>query len=326
MAASDVLETMASYAHPPAFPWADLEAQGKGLIQSDAYLAVLEAKFNQYFQVVWRLDIPELQLGGLSSSEARAAYEDLSNRLASRAGVFIDAISRGSPTVALDEALKVPSDLLAAVLVALSAVAYSDYQGHDSGAWRWMVTHGRTSVEEAKSSAEDIYRLWDAVIQLDNAGLLESLKKPEFKKPTSGLGAVQIPIGIAIVIAVAVVVVIAILSWVIVTLKVESNRVEMIEKSCFDPDTGKPLSPAPPHCAKYWNNIAEDPNAHLNTFLAPLNKFSEQMGEAVKKLFTIAGWGVLLYVGGVYVLPAVLETFGKRASKREPKALPEPAT
>jgi hypothetical protein len=313
MTIDDTLAAIAAYAKLAKFPWAELEAQGKGLLQSDAYIGVLEERFNQYFQVIWRLDIPELRFGGVSADQARGAVEDLKAAIAARSGKIFDAIASGNPLLAIGDAVSIPADVLRMAIVINNAVTWADFSGHDSGAWAWAVVHGRASLEEAKASAQDCYRLWTVIIDLDKAGVLEPLKRPEFKKPTAGLGAAPIAAGALVAIVVAVVLVVAIIAWLVVTLTVEAHRVQMIEQTCFD-EHGKLLSPAPDHCKKYLDNIAQDPNAHLTAMFKPL---TDALSSAVKGFFGVVGVGVLLYIGAVYVLPAVTQAMKKKGGGAE---------
>lgn len=306
-AVDDVLKGIAAYAILPKFPWASLESQGKGLLQSDAYVDILDAKFAEYFQVIWRLDIPELQFGGVSADQARGAYEDLADAIAGRASAIYDAISKGNPLLAADQAVEVPADIMRRMLVLTNAVAYADFTAHDTGAYRWAVENGRVTLSDAKDSVESIYRLWDGVVQLEKAGVLNTLKKPEFKA-TSGLGALPALAWVAIVlVAIAA---IAIVAWSLVTLKVESNRLAIMEKTCFDEKTGKLLEPPPPHCGKWLDKLAEDPNSHLRTFIQPL---TDAMTAAIHSFAVIAGIGVLFWIGTRYVLPAILDRTGHPA-------------
>lgn len=296
MSIEDTLSAMAAFAAPDPFPW---QVPAKPL----AYLDVLEGRFNVYFQAIWRLDIPELSFDSMTTRDARKAHGEVGRAIAACSGAFYEAVSKGNALVALDEAAHLPAGLVRSLLVTVNAVAWASYQAHDSGAWEWAVANGKASASDMQDSAETIYRLWGGVAKLYDLGVLNALKKPQFKG-TSGLGAdpVSTSIGTYIVIAIAVTAALAIIAWLILALVVESNRVALIEKTCLDPKTGQVLKDPPPHCPKYFDNIAKDPNAHLATFLAP---FTEALSSAVRTAVVIAGIGVLGYVAVAYVLPAL---------------------
>jgi hypothetical protein len=272
---------------------------------SDDYIDVLQGEFDRYFQVLFELDLPELSFE-TSTARARGAYDELAGLLAAKAAAVYAAVAAFRPMVAVQEAVTVPVTTLRTTLVLLNAVTWANFQAHEAGAWRWAVANRVASIGELRSSAESTYRLWALVRKLHAMGALNALKKPQFKG-NAGLG--ELATGAIIAIAIASVAAIAILAWILVTLKVESNRVSSIEQTCQD-EHGRLLANAPPHCAQYFGNIAANPNGHLATMFAPV---TEALTAAVKTLATVAGVGVLLYVGAVYVLPAVVGTFRRRA-------------
>lgn len=301
MSIASTLNALASYAplEGTALPWPS------DPMVSDGYVDVLQSAFDAYFkEVVFELDIPELAFE-TNAALALSAYEELEALVADRADAVFQAIAAGKPHVAMQEAVMVPVPTLRTVLVVINAVAWASFQAHESGAWRWAVANRVASAPELKDSAETVYRLWALVRKLKALGALDALKKPQFKG-TQGLG---IAWPVAAVIAIAAVAAIAIIAWLVITLKVESNRVGAIEKTCLD-SNGRLLKDAPPHCAKYFNAIAQDPNGHLSTLFAPV---TEALAAALKTLATIAGIGALVYVGVVYAVPAVTKAWGRRA-------------
>lgn len=318
-AADDALATVAAYAVTVRFPWAELDAQGKGFPQTDDYQAVMQAGFDKFFQVVYSLDIPELDFGIVRSEDALGAWEDLRDAIAARAGEIVDALAKGQGSLALEQAVLLPVEAVKRLIVLASAVAWTSYSGHESGAWRWAFEHGQVKESDVRDSAAAAYAIWGAVVDLDQAGVLEGLKKPAFKKqPTSGLGnpIVAVIIAGAVVgaaIALAMVASLAVVAWLLVTLRVEAHRQKLIEETCLDAN-GKLLDPAPPHCAEYFKNLAKDPNGHLTAMLDPFAKIGEGLSEGLKTFMMYAGIGVLLWVGAKWVLPAVLEHTGRRAA------------
>lgn len=304
MTADEILQKLAGYA----------PLEGTDLPWTPNYVDTMQTAFDEYFLVLFELDIPELGFE-TSTKEARTAYETLKAGLISKASAVYDAIVAGKPFVAASEAVTIPVGTLRQFLVSLNAVTWASFQQHESGAWSWAVQQGIASTEEMRSSAALVYRMWKLVGKLHAMGALNALKKPQFKG-TSGLGGEPLSTAAIIAIAIASVAVIAILAWFVLTLKVESNRVALMEETCLD-ENGKLIPNAPPHCGIYFNNIAQNPNAHLATFLAPV---TEALTAAVKSIAWVAGAGVLLYVGAVYVLPAVVGTF---SGGRKYRALPE---
>ncbi len=302
MTADEILQKLAGYA----------PLEGTELPWTPNYVDTMQTAFDEYFLVLFELDIPELGFE-TSTKEARTAYETLKAGLISKASAVYNAIVAGKPFVAASEAVTIPVGTLRQFLVSLNAVTWASFQQHESGAWSWAVQQGMASTEEMRSSASLVYRMWKLVGKLHAMGALNALKKPQFKG-TSGLG--ELTTGAIIAIALASVAAIAILAWFVLTLKVESNRVDAMEKTCLD-DDGRLLANPPPHCGVYFNNIAQNPNAHLATFLAPV---TEALTAAVRSIAWVAGAGVLLYVGAVYVLPAVVGTF---SGGRKYRALPE---
>lgn len=272
---------------------------------SGNYIDTLQAAFDEYFLVLFQLNIPELEFA-TSSKSALSAYDTMSAAIAAKANAVYSALSSGKPFVAANEAVTLSSVVLRQWLVSVNAVTWASFQAHESGAWAWAVENGKVSASEMKASAENVYRLWKIIGKLDKMGALQALKKPQFKG-AAGLGD-PLSGGAIIAIALASVAVIAIIAFALVTLKVESNRIHQIEQTCQD-ENGRMLASPPPHCATYFGNIAKDPNGHLATFLAPV---TEALTAAVKSIAWVAGAGVLLYVGAVYVLPSVMGTFSAR--------------
>jgi hypothetical protein len=298
MTAEEALEGLASLAplEGTALPWPAPPT-------SDAYVDTLQAGFDQYFQVIFKLDIPELQFGETTVSQARTAYDVMVAALTSKVTAVYSAVAAGKPFVAMHEAVNVPASTLRTFLVLLNAVTWANFQAHEAGAWRWAVNNGKVTLPELQASAESVYRLWALVGKLEKLGALNALKKPQFK----GLGEAFSTTAM-VVIAITAVAVIAIIAFCLMTLKVESNRDKMIRDTCLDKD-GRYLANPPPHCPKYFDNLAKDPNGHLTAMFGPL---TDTLNTAIKSIATVAGIGVLLYVGAVFVLPAVVGTFASR--------------
>jgi len=298
--ADEALQGLASFAplEGTALPWPAPPT-------SDAYIDTLQSGFDQYFQVIFQLDIPELQFGDTTTRQARTAYDVMVAAITAKTSAVYAAVAAGKPFVAAHEAVTLPTSTLRTFLVLLNAVTWANFQAHEAGGWRWAVNNGRVSLAELQNSAESIYRLWRLVGKLSSMGALNALKKPQFKM--SGLGD-PLSGGALVAIALVAVATIAILAFCLMTLKVEANRDKMIRDTCLDAD-GRLLAAPPPHCAKYFDNLAKDPNGHLAAMFGPL---TEGLNTAIKSIATVAGIGVLLYVGAIYVLPAVVGTFSRR--------------
>lgn len=293
-----VLDELADLYVPLALPWDDLERTGQGLVESDAYVNLLDARFDEYYKVLWSLDLPELRFESrLDSRDAIDAYDFVEQAAIVAAPPTIDAIRVGLGVVGLDEALRVRVDAVRRFLVLLNSIAYASFVAHENGVARGMVREGTLGLDEAKQDASDTYALMGAVIQLDALGVLGALKRP-------GLGAA--PAGVLAAIVVGVAVAIAAIAWMVVTLVEGSRRVEWMMRSCFD-EEGRPLAERPSFCDEYGKNIAEDPNAHLAPMLALSKAASTAVTTVGAGVATALVVGVVAWVGARWVLPALFE-------------------
>jgi hypothetical protein len=306
----EILSVIGAYAPVAQFPWGELEAQGKGYASSDAYIDVMQAKFDEYFKTIWKLDIPELQFGGVSDTMAQAAYDFLADSIKARAGVIYEALQTGQLLLAAKDAIEVPAEALKIFLVLLNSSAWAGFSSHEAGGWRYAISAGLATEAEAKDSIQNIYRLWDAVIRIEGTGALDPLKRAQFKGQ-AGLGDFGLSAGVVVVLAIATVLIVCIIAYALVTIFVELNRTKMVEKSCFDAATGKLVVPLPAHCKKYYDNLANDPNSHLAIFLKPLTDAADKL---VNGILWIAGGAAVLYVAGVYVFPSVLASVSSHRS------------
>lgn len=300
---ADLLE-IAEYAEVTPIGWAQLNAAGQTLVESDAYIHLLDAKYEHYYAVMRQLDIPELTFR-MQPGAAQEAYEAVAAEIEARGDAILAALRAGQPTVAANLAVRMPKDALRRFLVAVNTICFASYVGHQTGVWRDAVLTGRMSLSDAEANADDTYRMWDAVLQLNRQGILETYKKPEFR---GGLGGA--PPMLVIVLVIGVVLVVALIAFLIVFLKQVSFQQQVIEDSCFDKGpTGRLVlkKPLPPHCDAYLKGITKDPNSGLNLFLKPFE-------QASKAAATVLSFAVVL--GGAYLAatygPAIVAAFKRR--------------
>jgi hypothetical protein len=302
------LDELAARYDALGLPWGELEAAGKGLLESDAYIDVMRDRFDQYFQVMFTLDIPELEYHQeLAVAQAKEAYHVVRDAAVLVAPAALEAIALALPSLSMREAMQVRLDAFRRLIVLSNAVAAASLAAHETGVAKWLVETGQMTLEEAMDDASDAYALWGAVMELERLGLLNAMKKPAFRGQ-SGLGAISAG---AVVVVIAIVVAIALIAWVVVTVVEGGRRAAFMDKSCFD-EGGRLLENRPPFCDKYGDEIAKNPNAHLAVMLEPI---TAGVSTVAKGLAAAAVLGVILYVGGVYVLPGVVAQSGRSLAR-----------
>lgn len=302
------LEELAARYDALDLPWEELDRAGTGLLESDAYIDVMRERFDEYFKMMFTLDIPEITYKQqLALDQARDAYKVVKDATVLVAPVAVEAIALAVPTLSAKEAMHVRAIALRRMIVVANAVAASSLAAHETGVVRWMVERGEMTLEEAMKDASDTYAIWGALLELDRLGLLNVYKKPQFG--TSGLGEITTA---TVVLVIAIVAGIAIVAWLVITLVEGSRRAEFMDKSCFDAD-GRLLADRPPFCDRYGDELAKNPNAHLASAMEP---FTLAAGTLSKGLAAAAILGVVLYVGGVYVMPAMFAETGRRSLAR----------
>jgi len=308
-----VLDELASYADVEGLPWSTLKAAGAGLLESDEYISLLDVVWERYYRVITTLDITDADWEAVTVDDADEAWASVYREIESRAAGILDAIATAQPMVAYDRATTFYSGVLKRLVMVAAGTSHQAYATHKMGAQRALVEEGKVRIEDAEKSADDIQKTWLGLAKLDEWGILATLKKPQF---LSGVGQVPpvaappVAVARAIPIVIALVAAIAIVAYLVVAVREQSFRNTFVERQCFDA-SGNPNPNAPPWCGELGQAIAEDPSSVLATFMRPV---TEGVAGLTKTLGWIAGVSAVLYIGGVYVLPALLSAKARKES------------
>ncbi len=296
MSTHDLLVEIAGYADIPPLPWAELRAGGNSLMQSDAYLSLLRQKHVAFTGVVATLDIPKEEWEDTIAVDLTDAWSDAYDRVSRFAGEYAAASRLGTAAVATKFALQLWEETLVRLIVLVDEVCIRNLEAHEQGLPRIAVAEGLMSEAEAEASASRTYQLWEAVITIDAAGYLAPLKRRAV--PASGLGAALPPVAIVTI----VVVVIAAIVLIILYGRQQAIEDEHWKTVCVD-KAGNPRVPLPKGCADALGG---------GGIVADLARLFEGLGKATggesigKGIAVAVVAAALLYVGGVYVLPALM--------------------
>lgn len=300
----DVLVDLAAYADIEGIDWPSLNAQGQGLMQSEAYLQALDERWERFYSVAETLAITDAEWEETTAEEARDAWTEVRDAMTDKAGLMLDALLDGKFSVAYDHAATIWTGSLKKLVVATSHVSHRNLTAHQDGTLYWAIETGALTVTEVEEEASSIARLWDCVVKLDQWNALNEFKKPEYgvgqtpqqatvgRVIVRGLPFVITSIGIAAVIA-------AVIVW----LSYLSDRNSQIDKFCFNED-GSVREGRPAWC--------DEPNQGMQD---PLAVFLKPFTEAGKRLATglsiVAGIAVAVWAGSI-IVPKLLAGAAKR--------------
>ncbi len=297
MAVPDAVLELASYANLRGIDWDTLNAQGRGVLQSDDYVFVLDERWKEFYRVAETLDITDSEWEETSATEARDAWSEVLDSMANSAQAMLDALAAGELSVALDSAATIWTGALRKLVIATSAVSHWNLTAHMDGTMVYAIETGQTTVEDVQEEASSVARLWDAIVQLDGMNAFSSFKKPQYGG-ASGIG--QAPASAAAQVAarsfpwiVGAVLVAAVICALLVFLSYLSDRNDRIRMFCFDAN-GNLRKDRPGWCDEP-NQGMPDP---LAVFLGPAKEFGRTVG-------TYVGIALLIYVG-IYAFPRVV--------------------
>lgn len=297
----DVLVDLAAYADIEGIDWPSLNAQGQGLMQSEAYLQVLDERWERFYSVVETLAITDAEWEETTAEEARDAWTEVRDAVTDKAGLMLDALLDGEFSVAYDHAATIWTGSLKKLVVATSHVSHRNLTAHQDGTLYYAIETGALTVTEVEEEASAIARLWDCVVKLDQWDALSGFKKP-------GLGVTpQATVGQAVLrglpFVITAVGIAAVIAAVIVFLSYLSDRNAQIDKFCFN-DDGSVREDRPAWC--------DEPNQGMQD---PLAVFLQPFTEAGKRLATglsiVAGIAAALWAGSI-IVPKLLAGAAKR--------------
>jgi hypothetical protein len=295
----DLVVELASYADIEGIDWATLNAQGQGILESDHYQRVLEARWEAFYAVAETLAITDAEWEETTAEQARDAWKEVYDEISAKAGVMLDAITSGELLVAYDHAATLWSGSLKKLVIATSHVSHYNLTAHEDGTMYWAIETGAMTVAEVEEEASACARLWDCVVKLDEWGALSSLKKPEHGGP-AGVGAIQIPAAAIVIAAVGIA---AVIASVVVFAMYLSDRNSRIDKFCFD-ENGELAADRPAWCDEPGQG-QPDP---LAIFLKPFTEAGKRLATG---LTIVAGIAVTIWLGSM-VAPKLLEASAKR--------------
>lgn len=295
MAISGALLEVASYADVKGLDWDELNYGGNGILDSDEYIFQLNDTYQRFLRVINTLSISEAEWMATTPDQAMEAWEETSGALSDKADAILDAIADFELSLAWDNAVTIYSGYLRNVILAAGVVATAALESHEGGVVRFAIETGQLSLAGAEEDADNINKLYMAVVKLDEYGLLNDLKKPQYM---SGVGAAAAvlrgaPLAWAIVGGLAVLAAAVVVVWSI-SEKNSERRVW-----CLD-DDGNIREDAPDWCY-------EEPADPMAMFLAPLTAVGSAIGTAIG---IAVGVGALIWFG-TKILPKLVK---KRAA------------
>lgn len=292
----DAVVELASYANLRGIDWEQLRSEGRGLMDSDDYIQVLEQRWEQFYAVAETLEITDAEWETTSAKEARDAWHEVLDSMSQSAQAMLNAIAAGDLSVAFDHAATVWTGSLKQLVIATSAVSHRNLTAHQDGTLYYAIETNQATVEEVEEQASSVARLWDAVVQLDQLNALKGLKKVEYGG-TAGLGQAQQAAATllrrSLPWVIGGVIVGAIVCALLVFLAYLSDQNAKIEKFCFDAN-GEPREDRPAWCDEPGQGM---PNP-LAIFLKPATDFAQTLA-------TYMGIAVLLYAG-IYAFPHIV--------------------
>lgn len=301
---SDALIDLASYADIRGIDWQALNAAGQGVLQSEAYVDVLEARWQGFYAVAQTLAITDAEWEETSAESAREAWVEVRDALNERAGLLLEAISQGEVSLAYDHAVQLWSGSLKKLVVATSHVSHRNLTAHEDGTLAWALEAGETTVADVEQEASAIAMLWDAIIKLDGWGALQDLKKPEY----GGVGQAQQTLSTVLArglpILIVAVAVAAVVTAIVVWLSYLSDRNDKIDRFCFDGD--KLREDRPPWCDEPGQGM-RDP---LSVFLKPFEEAGKQLATG---LTVIGGILAVVWVGSL-IVPRLAERVARKVA------------
>ncbi len=305
MVVEDVLVDLAAYADIEGIDWPSLNAQGQGLMESQAYLQVLDDRWERFYSVVETLAITDAEWEETTAEEARDAWTEVRDAMTDKAGLMLDALLAGELSVAYDHAATIWTGSLKKLVVATSHVSHRNLTAHQDGTLYYAIEVGALTATEVEEEASAIARLWDCVVKLDQWNALSELKKPGHV--SVGQTPQQATVGQALLrglpFVITAVGIAAVIAAVVVFLSYLSDRNAQIEKFCFN-DDGSVREDRPAWC--------DEPNQGMQD---PLAVFLQPFTEAGKRLATglsiVAGVAVALWAGSI-IVPKLLASAAKR--------------
>lgn len=300
----DVLVDLAAYADIEGIDWASLNAQGQGLMQSQAYLQVLDERWERFYSVVETLAITDAEWEETTAEEARDAWTEVRDAMTDKAGLMLDALLAGELSVAYDHAATIWTGSLKKLVVATSHVSHRNLTAHQDGTLYYAIETGVLTAAEVEEEASAIARLWDCVVKLDQWDALSGFKKPQY---SVGQTPQQATVGQAILRGLPFVItaigVAAVVAAVVVFLSYLSDRNSQIDKFCFN-DDGSLREGRPPWCDEPGQGM-QDP---LAVFLQPFTEAGKRLATG---LSIVAGIAVALWAGSI-IVPKLLAGAAKR--------------
>lgn len=266
------LEQLAARYRGNEMPWATLNAQGAGLVTSNAYLDLLTQRWGEFQAVTAQYNLK------IEQNPLRAAIASLGDSLNEHARVFLDADLMGLARVISRDAFTIPGPLLRALLAATYTQVEQAYFAHTIGTWRAGVVAGDLPLESAEDDANETYRIMGAVIMLHQSGMLGAAR--ESSVGAFGAAPAAAPIA-ALVLQVALMIAIC---FVFYEVWRSMERYELLKTCCLDGD-GKPTEPRAGWCVEFCTKMASRGDPEND----PFKKFMGQVGEGVKWVAILGG-------------------------------------
>ena len=308
MGLTESVVQLASYADVGGLRWEELNATGNGILQSPEYVRRLNATWDRFYATMASLSIPQSEWEGTSPAAARKAWDELSTELGRRSGEVLDAMQSAELSLAYDRAVELKADAVRGVVVTAAAVANANMISHETGIVRFAVQTGQLDLNQAEADADNLVRLMECIILLDDYGVLSALKTPVSgmgegcivlpRVPNAPLGVVAVPvIGAGYLALVMIAAIFAVAGAVVYIWSVSEANAERREW-CLD-DNMNLREGAPEWC------LREPPKDPLADALA---RGGESLGKAL-------GYGLVAVAGITLLSWALPRIAAKRAAR-----------
>jgi hypothetical protein len=290
MALTESVVELASYADVAGLPWDQINATGGGVLGSGEYVYQLNQTWDRFYALLTTLAISNDEWEGMSPGDARKAWNDLSDELGRRSDDVFAAVSNAELSLAWEQAVELKTDYVRGLVVNAAAVANAGMLSHEGGLTRFAVETGQTTLTQAEADADNLNRMMECVLQMDDFGVLSEIKRPGM----SGVGAAPLVGGyLALVVIAAIFAVAGVVVYVWSVSETNAERREW----CLD-DAGNLRPNAPDFCQR-----------------PPENPLADALAGGAREFGKALGTGIAVVAGIAILIWAVKRSAVKRGAR-----------
>lgn len=281
------LEEMAARAGIKGLDWVALKAAGHDYPDPTFWIEETSPLWQKASGIMTTLDVPQ----ELWDRDVLDLWESVRVALETRGETILAAVKAGRPLLAADQLVEMPGDLFASIVMLAYSAAGESVANHTSGLTEYAVTHDYLTKEQAKDDASTTAGIYQALIKMDEVGLLLPIKK--MPVATHGLGASPYLIGLAIVVGITA------LAWIIDRIVRSLSASSLLRDLCQKAQE-KGDAATLRRCLEIEDNRVKADISPFAGLGQGLKSAGEGLGEGIKIFAAVLGIGALLYVGATY--------------------------